>query len=167
MSNQTPNLAWMTEAFKHNGLKENTSKTEHNSTILAWLKELKAWWQEDETPWCGVFIAICLKRCGLQYPKAWYRALAYCDPKRKIANPVYGCVATKTRSGGGHVFFVVGKTAAGKIVGFGGNQNNRVCYATFSPSDLEYYWYGENSHPAGPDYLPVLKNVSAAKVTEA
>lgn len=168
MTKQAPELAWMVEAYKHNGLKEDTSKTRHNPTIINWLKELKAWWSEDETPWCGVFTAICLKRAGVPYPSAWYRALAYRDEKRKLAKPAYGCIATKTRSGGGHVFFVVGITPTGKIVGYGGNQNNMVCYATFDPKDLEYYWYGKTNRPAAIRYqLPVIKNVSATKVTEA
>ncbi|SPL71731.1 hypothetical protein KPC_2909 [Acinetobacter stercoris] len=168
MSNQKPELAWMVEAYKHNGLKENTSKTTHNPTILGWLKELKAWWSEDETPWCGVFVAICLKRAGVEYPKLYMRALEYRDTAKKLSKPAYGCVAIKTRTGGGHVFFVVGKTTTGKIVGYGGNQNNSVCYATFEPSELEYYWYGKTNRPADIRYvLPVIKSVSATKVCES
>lgn len=168
MSNQSPELSWMQEAYKHNGLKENTSRKQHNPTILNWLKELKAWWSEDETPWCGVFVAICLKRAGIEYPSAFYRALAYRDDKKELAKPAYGCIATKTRQGGGHVFFVVGKTSSGKIVGYGGNQNNSVSYALFESSDLEYYWYGKTNAPAALRYnLPLIKNVSATKVTEA
>lgn len=168
MSNQSPELAWMLEAYKHNGLTENTSKNVHNPTILKWLKELKAWWAEDETPWCGVFVAICLKRAGIIYPGAWYRALAYRNAAKKLDQPAYGCVATKTRSGGGHVFFVVGITASGKIVGYGGNQNNKVCYATYDIKDLEFYWYGKTNVPGVNRFkLPLIKNVSSTKVTEA
>lgn len=168
MSNQKPELAWMIEAYKHNGLKENTSKTAHNPTILEWLKELKAWWSDDETPWCGVFVAICLKRAEVEYPKIYMRALEYKNTAKKFTKPAYGCVATKTRTGGGHVFFVAGKTPAGKIVGYGGNQNNAVCYAIFEPSDLEYYWYGKTNRPSDVRYeLPLIKSVSEGRVREA
>ena len=180
LGNTGATLPWMKEAFKHNGLKEDTRKKHHNPTILAWLKILKAWWQEDETAWCGVFVAYCLKMAGFtraaseksttagEYPFHWYRALAYRDAKRKLDKPTYGCVATKTRNGGGHVFFVVGVTPSGKIVGYGGNQSNSVCYATFDPADLEYYWYGKTLRPAEHRYnLPKITNVSATKVTEA
>jgi uncharacterized protein (TIGR02594 family) len=44
-------LPWILEAKKHIGLKEIPGP-KHNVTILAWLSQLKAWWKEDETPWC-------------------------------------------------------------------------------------------------------------------
>jgi uncharacterized protein (TIGR02594 family) len=56
----------------------------------------------------------------------------------KLAKPAYGCVAVKTRIGGGHVCFVVGKDkASGKLVCLGGNQSNMVCYALYNESDFE------------------------------
>lgn len=50
---QTPilPLPWIIEAKKHIGLKEIPGP-KHNATILSWLSQLKAWWKEDETPWC-------------------------------------------------------------------------------------------------------------------
>nr|DAR81656.1 MAG TPA: hypothetical protein [Bacteriophage sp.] len=42
-------LPWMIEAKKYVGLTENTSKTVHDATIRKWLKELGAWWSDDET----------------------------------------------------------------------------------------------------------------------
>ena len=42
---------WLTVARNQIGLAEIPGPR-HNSTILNWLKELKAWWMEDETPWC-------------------------------------------------------------------------------------------------------------------
>lgn len=162
-------LSWMIEAKKHLGLKENTSKTAHNPTILKWLSSLGAWWKEDETPWCGVFVAHCLKIAGVAYPKHWYRALAYLDGGAKLSKPAYGCVAVKTRNGGGHVCFVVGKTSNGKLVCIGGNQNNMVSYATYNVSDFEEFrWYGKTNRPADFRFdLPLMTNVSATKVTEA
>lgn len=44
-------LPWILEAKKHIGLKEIPGP-KHNATILSWLTQLKAWWKEDETPWC-------------------------------------------------------------------------------------------------------------------
>ena len=108
MSNY-PELAWIAEARKHIGLKENTSKFAHSPTILGWLKKLGAWWMDDETPWCGTFVAHCLQTAGVKFPKNWYRALAYLNGGTKLAKPCYGCVAVKTRVGGGHVCFVVDK----------------------------------------------------------
>ena len=165
---QSPELGWMVEAYKHNGLKE-IAGSKHNPTILNWLKELGAWWQDDETPWCGVFVGICLKRAGVTYPKEYYRALSFLGGGVKLDKPAYGCVAVKTRKGGGHVCFIVGKTASGKLVGYGGNQSNMVCYALYNASDFEEFrWYGKTNAPAAMRYnLPLIKNVSATKVTEA
>lgn len=162
-------LDWMVEAKKHIGLKENTSKSAHNSTILAWLKALKAWWSEDETPWCGVFIAHCLKTANVQYPTHWYRALGYLEKGTKLDKPAYGCVAIKTRKGGGHVCFVAGITANGKLVCIGGNQNNMVSYALYDIKDFEEFrWYGKTKNPAEHRYtLPVITSVSSTKVSEA
>lgn len=165
---QSPELGWMVEAYKHNGLTE-ISGSKHNPTIVNWLKELGAWWKDDETPWCGVFIAICLKRAGIAYPKEYYRALSFLKAGVKLDKPAYGCVAVKTRKGGGHVCFIVGKTPSGKLVGYGGNQSNKVCYAVFNESDFEEFrWCGKTNAPAAMRYnLPLIKNVSPTKVTEA
>ena len=133
---KTNDLAWMIEAKKHIGLKEVSGKA-HNPTILNWLKSLGAWWSEDETAWCGTFIAHCLKVAGVKYPKHWYRALDYVNYGSKLTKPAYGCVAIKTRQGGGHVCFVVGRDEnTRKLVCIGGNQSNMVCITRIEKSRL-------------------------------
>ena len=166
---KTNDLAWMIEAKKHIGLKEVSGKA-HNPTILNWLKSLGAWWSEDETAWCGTFIAHCLKVAGVKYPKHWYRALDYVNYGSKLAKPAYGCVAIKTRQGGGHVCFVVGRDEkTRKLVCIGGNQSNMVCYALYAESDFqEFRWYGMTDRPADKRYnLPIMTGVTATKVSEA
>lgn len=140
----------------------------HNKTIVMMLKYLNAWWFDDETAWCGVFTAYCLKKNGVAIPKHWYRALDYKNYGHKLTKPAYGCIAIKTRNGGGHVTFVVGKTKEGKLVCLGGNQNNMVNYAVYSVNSFdEFRWYGRGTRPLEGRYnLPIL-NVTATKVTEA
>lgn len=46
------NLPWIIEAIKHNNVVKEVPGPRHNLVILNWLKNLKAWWNEDETPWC-------------------------------------------------------------------------------------------------------------------
>ena len=162
-------LAWMIEAKKHVGLREIVGK-QHNKTILGWIKGLGGWFTDDETPWCGTFVAHCLKTAGVKYPKHWYRALDYVNYGSKLAKPAYGCVAIKTRKGGGHVCFVVGRDQeTKKLVCLGGNQGNAVSYALYSDSDFqEFRWYGKTSRAAESRYnLAVLSGVSATKVNEA
>ena len=162
-------LSWIAEARKHIGLKE-IKGAKHNATIQQWLKNLNAWWSDDETAWCGVFIAHCLRTSGVAYPKHWYRALDYLNYGAKLKKPAYGCVAVKTRNGGGHVCFVVGRDKkTGKLVCLGGNQSDMVCFALYNESDFEaFMWYGKANTPAQSRYdLPILTGVTATKVTES
>lgn len=162
-------LAWIAEARKHIGLRE-IKGLKHNPTIINWLVSLKAWWKEDETPWCGTFVAHCLKTAGVAYPKHWYRALDYLNYGSKLSKPAYGCVAIKTRQGGGHVCFVVGRDAkSGKLVCLGGNQGDMVSFALYADSDFEQFrWYGKTPNPATTRFiLPFINNVTATRVSEA
>lgn len=160
-------LDWIADGKQYVGLRE-VKGARHNPNIQMMLKYLGAWWKDDETPWCGVFTAYCLKKNGIVIPKHWYRALDYKNYGAKLSKPAYGCIAIKTRKGGGHVCFVVGKTKDGRLVCLGGNQNDMVCYAVYKASDFEEFrWYGRTTRPLEGRYnLPVL-NVSATRVTEA
>ena len=166
-------LTWIAEARKHLGKREiGTSNT--SPDIELWQKGLlgvtpkKGHWLYG-VAWCGTFVAHCLKTAGIKYPKHWYRALDYLNYGAKLKKPAYGCVAVKTRSGGGHVCFVVGRDAkTKKLVCLGGNQSNMVCFALYAESDFEaFMWYGKTSNPAQNRYdLPILSGVTATKVSE-
>lgn len=167
------NLAWMVEAEKHKGIKE--IGTSNSSPIIdSWVmvlsnsKVVPAWLKGQA--WCGTFVAHCLKKAGVKYPKYWYRALDYLNYGTKLSKPAYGCVAIKSRVGGGHVCFVMGRDKkTGKLVCLGGNQSNSVCYALYNESDFEQFrWYGLTGSPAASRYtLPIYTNVTATGVTEA
>lgn len=117
---------WLTKAETYRGLRE-TPGPRHNSVILNWLANLGAWWKDDETAWCGTFVAHCLKAVGQPIPKLWFRAKAWADygsalrPER-IAP---GAILVFAREGGGHVGFYVGEDARYYYV-MGGNQSNGV-----------------------------------------
>ena len=64
---------WLTTARRYLGTKEIPG-AKHSSVIARWLARLGAWWRDDETPWCGTFVAECLKDAGLPLPSNWYRA---------------------------------------------------------------------------------------------
>ncbi len=146
----TPELDWVAEARKYIGLREDTSKSRHNPTIVSWLKkmgsftgEARSWYLEDETPWCGLFVGYCLGVTNRFVVKDWYRAKAWADTTKmtKLDRPAYGCLAVYTREGGGHVAFVVGKDSVGRIVCLGGNQGNAVSLAPFAVDrPAEYFW---------------------------
>lgn len=117
---------WLVEAKKHDGLRE-VPGPRHNSAIIGWLTKLRAWWRDDETPWCGVFVAHCMQEVGLPYPKLYMRAKAWSDygsllrPDRLAP----GAILVFDRAGGGHVGFYVGEDAGHYFV-LGGNQSNAV-----------------------------------------
>ena len=154
---------WMIEAERHIGLRE-IKGSKHNSTIVGWLKNLKAWWFDDETAWCGTFIAHCLKSTGHIVPKAWYRALAWLDWGQRIDNPVVGCIVVFSRKGGGHVGFVVGKNRNGNLMVLGGNQSDAVAISAFDKNRVVgYRWPSDAMIPISVD-LPLI--TIAGKLSE-
>ncbi|MDY7026538.1 MAG: TIGR02594 family protein [Pseudomonadota bacterium] len=165
-------LSWMIEAKQYIGLAE-IKGAQHNPIILGWLRKLKAWWTDDETPWCGTFIAAVLVRTSRGTPKHWYRAKAYLKWGTKLGRPAYGSIAVKSRKGGGHVFFVAGETPDGDIVGLGGNQGDKVSLARFSREDIiDYMWpptaKGEKRLPSMSRYrLPVYTHDLQPPASEA
>lgn len=124
MSSRSP--SWFITASKFIGVKE-VPGPRHNSVITGWLESLRAWWRDDETPWCGVFVAYCIKEAGLPYPKLYMRAKAWSDygsllrPDRLAP----GAILVFDRAKGGHVGFYVGEDAGHYFV-LGGNQSNEV-----------------------------------------
>lgn len=166
--------AWIIEALKHLGVKEIVGP-KHSPTILGWVKNLGGWFTDDETPWCGTFIAQCLKETGRGYPKHWYRALAYGEGYgTQLKKPAYGCIGVMARTGGGHVTFIVGKTQDGKyLVGLGGNQSNAVNLmkfpiARFTAFTWPTYDSGVASTPYPDRYnLPTYDNSLKVSTNEA
>lgn len=136
-------LSWVTVGRKHIGLKE-VKGGKHNPTILSWIANLGGWFKDDETPWCGTFVAECLREAGRAYPKHWYRALAYESYGTKLPKAAYGCLGVMSRTGGGHVTFIVGETEDGKyLVGLGGNQSDAVNLMKFEKSRFTAFVWAE------------------------
>lgn len=139
---------WIVEAKKHIGLKE-VPGPKSNPTIVGWLKSLKAWYQEDASPWCGLLVAKCMQDSGVSIPKYWMRALDWSTWGVKLDKPIDGCVVVFKRTGGGHVGFVMGETKDGFLSVLGGNQGDAVSIAKFDKSRVVgYYWPKEFPVPA-------------------
>lgn len=122
--------AWLAEARHHVGLRE-IHGAPTAPTIKAWLQKLKAWWADDETPWCGTFCAAVMQNTGIELPKHWYRAKGWLDWGVPLEQPDVGCVVVFEREGGGHVGFVVGRDLNNNLQVLGGNQGDAVSIATF------------------------------------
>jgi uncharacterized protein (TIGR02594 family) len=158
--------AWLVEARKHIGLQEIPGK-KTTPVIARWLRELRAWWTDDETPWCGVFVAACVEAAGIKKPKNWFRAKAWLEFGTSIETPVPGCIAVFERRGGGHVGFVVGVDERRRLMVLGGNQGNTVSIAPFHRYRvLGYRWPEVGEVPSG--VLPLIaSNGAEASINEA
>lgn len=136
---------WLTIGRKYLGVTE-TPGPKTTPIIGEWLRKLRAWWSDDETPWCGTFVGAVLTQAGCELPRHWYRARAWLDWGLRLTEPALGCVVVYERGGGGHVGFVTGWDQNGRILTLGGNQGNRVSIAPFdSWRVLGYRWPSEYS----------------------
>lgn len=161
-------LRWVIHATKYLGVKElRGPKT--SPVIAGWLKVLKAWWADDETPWCGVFVGAVFHEMGMKIPPLYMQAKAWLKWGQEV--PVcFGAVGIKSRVGGGHVTIIVGRTKEGMLVGLGGNQGDAVSYATFDPRVFEgFRWPSEVELPlaVGQGSLPIVTVSKNAPVKES
>lgn len=117
---------WLKTARRYIGVKEIPGR-KHNSLISDWLAKLSAWWRDDETPWCGTFVAECIKEAGLPLPEHWYRARAWVNYGSNLRSTrvAPGAILIFARTGGGHVGFYVSEDRTHYHV-LGGNQGNAV-----------------------------------------
>lgn len=124
---------WMIEAKRYLGIAE-VAGPRSNPTILGWAQKLGRKvlgmdYTNDDVPWCGLFVAAVIASTlpGEVLPAIVVRASAWDKFGRKLAAPAYGAIARFQRPGGGHVGFIVGISADGKLLRIrGGNQSNRV-----------------------------------------
>lgn len=116
----------LVEAVKLIGTKETVGK-EHNPTILEWAEELglQKTYTNDEIPWCGLFVAICAHRAGVEVVKSPLWALSWAKYGTYSQTPMLGDILTFKRNGGGHVGIYVGEDDKCYHV-LGGNQSNQV-----------------------------------------
>jgi uncharacterized protein (TIGR02594 family) len=150
----TEHCPWMGEMQKHLGKAEVPGPTTAGF-IAHWLKKLGTPWRDDETPWCGTAVAGCLEALDMPYPKAYYRARAWVGFGRPIATSKASALALRRlipygalmvldrppRASDGHVGFYAGsgERSDGPAVSLlGGNQGNKVSYATFPMSRVIY-----------------------------
>lgn len=150
---------WLRVANSYIGLTE-VAGTRHNPLIVKmWMLIRMSGIKDDETPWCAGFVGSCLEEAGIKSSRS-AAALSYLDYGQKLTAPVLGAIAVKKRRNsagkviGGHVFFVAGRTSDGRILGLGGNQNNRVGIDPFDPSGIVAYRYPLGL-PIPRDALPV------------
>lgn len=123
---------WMAWARLQMGVREIVG-AKHSTIIMGWIRELGAkalgvQVNDDETPWCGTYAAMVMKKAGLSFPAIAVRASQWGrvgNWGRELVAPRPGCIMVFTRNGGGHVGFYMGETATHFRI-HGGNQSNSV-----------------------------------------
>lgn len=144
--------SWVIEARTHIGLKEIPGP-KHNPTILKWAnslgRKLGISVTDDETPWCGTFVAHCMQVAKVDPPPIAVRAKSWATWGEPMTRAIYGAVLVFERPGGGHVGLYVGEDLAAYHV-LGGNQSNSVNITRIEKARcIAIRW---------PSYVPVTGN---------
>lgn len=177
---QQSELNWVAAGRAKIGTQE-IKGVKHNPIILSMLEvafkeaKLKQWVEDDETAWCGTFVAYCMAKANLakhipNKPNAIFlTAKAWATVGTAINKPAYGCIVVFNRDGGGHVGIVVGKDRHGNLMVLGGNQSDAVNIKPFSTSRvIAYRWCGTQTSPLASRYdLPVLSSDGKVSTNEA
>jgi len=112
----------------------------NSATIMTWAKELGVdkIYTNDEIAWCGLFVAYCAYKAGLEInitnrEALWALNWNKFGTQQKIA--MLGDVLTFKRNGGGHVGIYVGEDDTCYHI-LGGNQSNTVCITRIEKTRL-------------------------------
>ena len=126
---------WVEVARSLIGVKEIVGP-KHNPIVVSWWQKGAAWFRDDETPWCGAFVKHCMDTAGFPYPKNFPAAASWAEYGISVPAQL-GAIGVKKRTGGNHVFFIVGETADKRFFkALGGNQGNAVSIMDIAKSDV-------------------------------
>lgn len=157
--------AWIVAARSKLGEREIPGSRDNPWIVGFWQRLGASWFNDDETPWCGGFVAWCLDQAGLTYPKMYPRASSFKD--YGVACPAQlGAIGVKARKGGNHVFFIVGETPDRVYYkALGGNQGNMVSIVDIRKVDVDAIRWpaGAPLVPRGQMVLPVLPRGTVSK----
>lgn len=118
--------AWIVNARSKIGRAEIVGPSNNGWIAKGWARLGVSWFNDDETPWCGYFVADCLNDAGLTYPKNFPSAISFATYGTACPAQL-GAIGVKARKGGNHVFFIVGETPDHLFFkALGGNQGNKV-----------------------------------------
>lgn len=132
---------WLIEARKEIGISEHSaagSKAIDQMWIDSKLRGLVG--TAGKVPWCAGFVNAMLERAGIRSTRS-DSSRSYLAFGDQLTEPAYGCIVIFTRTGGGHVGFVVGKTESNQLMVLGGNQSDAVNIKAFSSNRvIGYRW---------------------------
>lgn len=115
---------WIKTALKEIGTKE-IHGVKHNERVIEY-HSVSGGFSTDEVPWCASYVNWVMLQHDYKTVSYPARAKSWLYFGRTSNEPIVGSIAVKSRSGGGHVCFVVGKNMNGDLYCVGGNQNDEV-----------------------------------------
>lgn len=116
----------------------------HSRTIMGWAERLGIWYPDDETPWCGLFVAHVISTIfpDMALPSNVLGAQQWLNFGRRLDGPALGAVVVfwrgSPRSWKGHVGFYYGETRT-HILCIGGNQSNTVNVTRIAKNRVKGY----------------------------
>lgn len=138
---------WLSEARRLVGVTE-VPGSGNNPTIMKWAKDLDQWYPGDDTAWCGLFVAHCMKVGAPDEAQNFNRLGArawkdYGEDLSIMSIPPLGAVCRlwrthPTKSWHGHVFLVTGYSEDA-VRGIGGNQSDTTSESWFPKSRVLGY----------------------------
>ncbi|MBU6167113.1 MAG: TIGR02594 family protein [Alphaproteobacteria bacterium] len=150
---------WLRAARSQIGVREIPGPR-HSPGVMGMVQRAKGWLgiavHDDETPWCGTFVASCMAIAGFRPPRGAIgaRAIWWAGWGEAISStgtrPPLGSIAVFTRAGGGHVGFVVAVYENGDLDILGGNQANAVNIRRFPRARLTAFRWPPGAAMAGP-----------------
>lgn len=109
---------------------------QNNPIIMSWAHETNLkYYTNDEIPWCGLYMAIIMKRSGRDVVKDPLWARNWANFGVKIETPMLGDILVFSRGNGGHVglYIFENKTHYGVL---GGNQGDTVSIVMIAKNRL-------------------------------
>lgn len=147
---------WLTLARAYIGTREIRGNR-HNPLILRWWIAIRAaWFKDDETPWCAAYVGGVLEEAGIVSSRS-AAARSYLKWGEKLTKPALGAVVVFSRTGGGHVGFVVGRDTRGRLMVLGGNQGDAVNIKPFNEDRILGYRWPPGVAKPSTYKLPVLE----------
>lgn len=133
-----PHYTWIDIGRKMIGIKEIKGSNHHPEILKMWQDIKRGGIKDDETPWCSAFVGSCFERAGIVSSRH-ENSQSWNTWGEKLTAPIYGCVVTFTRDGGGHVGICMGRTAKGNLLILGGNQSDGVNIKEFTKDRVKEY----------------------------
>lgn len=120
---------WLSVARMAIGLRE-VAGAQSNPVVMQWAKDIGApdWYDNDDKPWCAVFLNRVLMACQLPMAGKGFellRAKSFESWGVPLVLPSFGCVLVFRRPEGAHVGLYLGEDQSRFCV-LGGNQGNAV-----------------------------------------